>query len=126
MMSLVSSQHLWAGPGQDPAAMRVTLEGSVSRARWPWVGLGVAAALLAAFLSAGCNHSEPKAKGGKAVEVVATTPITDEVTDYQDFTGRLSAEKSVDMRARVSGYVNEVPFKEGDRVNAGDLLFHID
>jgi RND family efflux transporter MFP subunit len=82
--------------------------------------------VLVAFLSAGCSHSEPKGKGAKAVEVVATTPIIDEVTEFQDFTGRLSAEKSVDIRARVTGYVDEAPFKEGDLVKQGDLLFQID
>jgi RND family efflux transporter MFP subunit len=58
--------------------------------------------------------------------VVVTTPITDRVMDYQDFTGRLDAVKTVDIRARVSGYVMEVPFKEGDLVKEGDLLFLID
>lgn len=97
---------------------------SGGRLRWRWVG--GAAALLAAFLAAGCNHSAPPARGPKTVEVVVTQPITDEVTDYQDFTGRLNAVKSVEIRARVTGYVSDVPFKEGDRVNEGDLLFQID
>src|SRR5262249_38314229 len=57
---------------------------------------------------------------------IVTTPITHEVTDYQDFTGRLDAVKTVDIRARVSGYVTDVPFKEGDEVHEGDLLFQID
>src|SRR5262249_48742233 len=50
----------------------------------------------------------------------------DEVTDYQDFTGRLNAVRMVEVRARVSGYVTEAPFKEGDAVKEGDLLFQID
>src|SRR3954469_13922060 len=84
------------------------------------------AALAAAALAAGCTHSAPPAKAGKPVEVVVTTPVADRVTDYQDFTGRLDAVKTVDIRARVSGYVNRVPFKEGDLVTEGDLLFQID
>ncbi|HEX4590207.1 MAG TPA: efflux RND transporter periplasmic adaptor subunit [Gemmataceae bacterium] len=86
-----------------------------------------ATALLAAgaFGLAGCRPAPPPNKP-KAAEVVATTPITDTVTDYQDFTGRLEAVTSIDIRARVSGYVNEVPFKEGDLVKEGDLLFQID
>ena len=48
------------------------------------------------------------------------------MTDYQDFTGRLDAVKTVEIRARVSGYVQQVPFKEGDLVKEGDLLFQID
>ncbi len=81
---------------------------------------------LLAFLQAGCNRDAPAAPAAKSVEVVATTPITYEVTDYQDFTGRLDAFKTVDIRSRVSGYVTEVPFKEGDEVREGDLLFQID
>src|SRR5207302_1586076 len=73
----------------------------------------------------GCNHEASTAKA-KAVEVVVTTPVTDEVTDYQDFTGRLEAIKTIDIRARVSGYVTEIPFKEGDLVKEGDLLFRVD
>ncbi len=90
--------------------------------RRPWLGAG---AVLAAALAAGCTHAPP-AKTAKPVEVVVTTPVADRVTDYQDFTGRLEAIKTVDIRARVSGYVTEVPFKEGDRVKEGDLLFQID
>jgi RND family efflux transporter MFP subunit len=60
------------------------------------------------------------------VSVVVTRPIKDVVTDYQDFTGRLDALMTVDIRARVSGYIVEAPFKEGDYVHKGDLLFQID
>jgi RND family efflux transporter MFP subunit len=80
--------------------------------------------VTAAFLSAGCNPPPPPKP--KAAEVVVTSPITDTVTDYQDFTGRLDSTKTVDVRARVSGYVNDAPFKEGDLVKEGDLLFQID
>lgn len=91
--------------------------------RFPQSVLGVVAATAA--LVAGCKDAAP-AKTAKPVEVVVTTPVADRVTDYQDFTGRLDAIKTVDIRARVSGYVNEVTFKEGDLVKEGDLLFQID
>lgn len=87
--------------------------------------LGVPAALLLALVAAGCEHSAPSAKD-KKVEVIVTTPIADEVLDYQDFTGRMDAFRTIDIRARVTGYVDEAPFKEGDRVNKGDVLFQID
>jgi RND family efflux transporter MFP subunit len=57
---------------------------------------------------------------------MATTPIADSVRDFEDFTGRLDALKTVDIRARAQGYVLQIPFKEGDRVKEGDLLFQID
>jgi RND family efflux transporter MFP subunit len=82
--------------------------------------------LLVAVLAVGCQHGPPPVRGPATIEVFATTPITSEVTDYQDFTGRLEAIKSVDIRSRVSGYVQDTPFKEGDDVHEGDVLFQID
>lgn len=90
-----------------------------------WFGFGVAAILLASLLAIGCHQSAPP-KMNKVVEVVVTTPVFDEVTDYQDFTGRLDALKTVDLRPRVAGYITEAPFVEGDIVKEGDLLFQID
>src|SRR5258707_12338718 len=86
---------------------------------------GALAALLAGLL-AGCQRTPPVARDSRPTEVIVTTPVTAEVTDYQDFTGRLEAVQTVEIRARVSGYVNAVPFKEGDLVREGDLLFAID
>src|SRR5690348_8790575 len=76
--------------------------------RWRRFGIGGAALLLAGLLAAGCNHAAPTDKMAKLAEVTVTTPITDEVTDYQDFTGRLDALKTVEIRARVSGYVTQI------------------
>lgn len=48
------------------------------------------------------------------------------MTDYVDFTGRTEAPDSVDVRARVTGYLTRMPFKEGEEVKKGDVLFEID
>jgi RND family efflux transporter MFP subunit len=82
--------------------------------------------VVVTILGAGCNKGQPTGREAKPIEIVATTPIGDQVIDYQDFTGRLEGFKTVDIRARVSGFVREVPFKEGDLVHEGDLLFQID
>ncbi|HEY7425492.1 MAG TPA: efflux RND transporter periplasmic adaptor subunit [Gemmataceae bacterium] len=87
--------------------------------------IGTIAAVFAAVLAAGCQHAA-RPQGAKVIEVVVTTPCAGEVTDYQDFTGRLDALKTVDVRPRVSGYVQDAPFKEGDFVHEGELLFQID
>jgi membrane fusion protein, multidrug efflux system len=92
--------------------------------------LVVVAGLLGSCLGAtvflaGCQRAEP-GKAARDPRVIVTTPITQTVMDYQDFTGRLDAVKTVDIRARVSGYVLEAPFKEGDQVKEGELLFQID
>jgi membrane fusion protein, multidrug efflux system len=88
-------------------------------------GWGAAAVVLTSMLATGC-HQTATPKINKVVEVVVTTPVTDEVTDYEDFTGRLDALKTVDIRPRVSGYITEAPFVEGDIVKKDDVLFQID
>jgi len=73
----------------------------------------------------GCQQNgAPKAS--KNPKVVIAYPVTTQVIAFHDFTGRLEAVKAVDIRARVSGYVTETPFKDGDAVKQGDLLFQID
>lgn len=89
------------------------------------IGLGMAVALVVLAGAGGC-HKAPPPKMNRIPEVIVTAPITDEVTDYQDFTGRMDALKTVDIRPRVSGYIDEAPFVEGDIVKEGDLLFQID
>jgi len=53
-------------------------------------------------------------------------PLSQTVTEWDDFTGRIEAISSVDIRARVSGYLEKVNFKAGEQVKKGDLLFQID
>jgi RND family efflux transporter MFP subunit len=86
---------------------------------------GLPALLLGAVLASGCGQGKAPADKPKP-QVVVTTPISYRVTDYQDFVGRLTAIKTVEIRARVQGFVDAVKFKEGDFVHKGDLLFQID
>src|SRR5205085_4132444 len=74
---------------------------------------------------AGCNHATPP-KANKNPRVVVTNPVRSQVIDYQDFTGRLDAFRSVEVKARVTGHLIAAPFKEGDVVKEGQLLFQID
>jgi len=80
--------------------------------------------VCAAFLF-GC-HGATSSRSQTPVEVIVTTPVTDKVTDFADFTGRLDAMKTVEIRSRVTGYLVSAPFKEGDLVKEGDPLFQID
>jgi RND family efflux transporter MFP subunit len=59
-------------------------------------------------------------------EAMVSLPVVREVTDYEDFPGRLEAVNSVEIRARVSGYLEKMHFKEGATVKKDDLLFEID
>ncbi|MBE2284037.1 MAG: efflux RND transporter periplasmic adaptor subunit [Prosthecobacter sp.] len=53
-------------------------------------------------------------------------PVAKRLTDWDEFSGRLVARDRVEVRARVSGYLTEIHFKEGTQVKEGDLLFTID
>ena len=53
-------------------------------------------------------------------------PLAQDVTEWDEYTGRIEAVSSVDVRARVSGYLEKVNFKAGAMVKKGDLLFLID
>ena len=59
-------------------------------------------------------------------EVDVSLPVTHEIVDHEDFTGRMEAVKCIDIRGRVSGYLEKVLFREGFDVKEGDTLFLID
>jgi membrane fusion protein, multidrug efflux system len=77
-------------------------------------------------LAAGCKQKPVVAIEPTAVPVSVALPIEKEIVDYEDFTGRTDAVESVDIRARVTGYLDKVCFQEGAEVKKGDLLFEID
>src|ERR1700716_3259955 len=75
---------------------------------------------------AGCNNQQPTTHGLPAMEVTVSKPAQKEVVNWNEFTGRTAAVKLVTVTPRVSGYIVDIPFKEGDLVHKGDLLFQID
>src|SRR5260370_20845118 len=75
---------------------------------------------------AGCNNTQPATNGLPAAEVTVSKPDQKEVVNWNEFTGRTAAVKLVTVTPRVSGYIVDIPFKEGDIVHKGDLLFQID
>jgi RND family efflux transporter MFP subunit len=97
-----------------------------------WVGL----ACLLPPVIVGCGR--PSAAGtpptddkGAAPEVLVGRPVVETITDYEDFLGHTEAMLSIEIRARVSGYLVKAlrdggPNKEGTEVKQGELLFEID
>src|SRR6266446_1000340 len=75
---------------------------------------------------ASCNNQQPVAPGPPAPEVTVSKPEQKEVVNWNEFTGRTAAVKLVNVTPRVSGYIVDIPFKEGDIVHKGDLLFQVD
>ena len=91
--------------------------------------VGLAALLLSATLSfnAGCDRSNAAAPPAfPPAPVTVSLPIEREVVDFDEYTGRLEAAQSVEVRARVSGFIDSADFQEGSIVQAGAPLFVID
>jgi RND family efflux transporter MFP subunit len=86
-------------------------------------GRGMALLLLAA-LSACSRGDEAAAPPPPAVTIAA--PLVRELVDWDDYVGRFEAIESVEVKPRVSGYLQAVHFRDGDFVRAGQLLFTID
>lgn len=82
--------------------------------------------LLASVVTTGCNRTPPAPPPAKPPEVLVSHPLVQEIADYEDFTGRTESVASVEIRARVTGYLDKVAFKDGADVRKGDLLFEID
>jgi membrane fusion protein, multidrug efflux system len=75
----------------------------------------------------GCHPAaQPAPPAPPPPQVTVSHPLAKEIVDYDEFTARLGAVNSVDVRARVSGYLQKVNFKDGAEVKKGDLLFVID
>lgn len=91
------------------------------------ITIGGAAVLLLSLQS--CKPQNPNAAppaAATAVNVQVAKPLAKRLTDWDEFTGRLIARERVEVRARVSGYLTKVSFKEGTEVKEGELLFTID
>jgi RND family efflux transporter MFP subunit len=91
---------------------------------WPFAVPGVA--LLACVLISGCDKVAAKAIEQKPPEVVVACPTTEEVLEFEETTGRLVAREAVDIRSRVSGYLDKAFFADGAIVKEGQELFLID
>jgi len=88
------------------------------------VKIAAASVMMAAALYGCSKGQEAPAQGAPPVTVA--TPLSQQVVDWDEFTGRFEATRSVDVRARVGGYIQSVHFKDGDFVRQGQLLFTLD
>src|ERR1700676_5649069 len=81
--------------------------------------------LLSIFLTAaGCKKKSAPPPAALPVNVL--TVVEKEVNEWDEFTGRLEAVESVEIRPRVSGYITEIHFEAGAIIKKGDLLYVID
>lgn len=89
--------------------------------------------IASALALAGCGEKEdgkgpppPGAPGGPAPEVTVAAPLIKPIVDWDDYIGRFEAIETVDVRPRVSGYLQRVAFRDGEFARKGQLLFVID
>jgi RND family efflux transporter MFP subunit len=87
---------------------------------------GIALILGLLLATAGCAQKPPDIPSTEMVTVPVSLPVEREVTDYADFTARIAAVDSVEVRAHVWGYLEKVHFKEGALVKKGEILFELD
>src|SRR3954466_8829482 len=86
--------------------------------------LGLAGLSLAALT---LSRAEEKPPAAPPLQAVTVAPVPErEVTEWDEFTGRLQAVDQVEIRPRVSGYIQRVGFAEGKEVRKGEVLFEID
>ncbi|MGA7330707.1 MAG: efflux RND transporter periplasmic adaptor subunit [Pseudolabrys sp.] len=104
----------------------MNFEGSISSFSLMHCGRRLAALLVLATLVASCGEQQKQGGGPPPPAVTVAKPIKRTVVDYDEYVGRFAAINSVEIRARVSGYLDKLHFKDGQVVKQGDLLFTID
>lgn len=95
-----------------PRAMDVILNAAL------WIAVGA--------VVVGCEASGQSSQMPPPPQVDVAEVLVEPVTITETFTGRLEAPETIELRPRVSGYIEEVSFEEGELVEAGEVLFRID
>jgi RND family efflux transporter MFP subunit len=88
-----------------------------------WAVLAQAVLSVAVAMSAGSARAQAPMP---AIPVTVAQPIPRTVTQWDEYSGRFEPVESVEVRARVSGFIDSVHFKDGQIVREGDLLFTLD
>src|SRR3954463_1434573 len=83
-------------------------------------------AVATAIVVSGCSTQADTPPAAAAVPVTVAAALEKNVTEWDEFTGRLEAVESGEIRPRVTGYIESVNFAEGSIVKKNDLLFVID
>ena len=82
--------------------------------------------LITANFLAGCDSQQAASSAPPPPPVTVSRPLQKMITEWDEYTGRFTPLASVEVRARVSGFIDSVHFKDGQLVKQGDLLFVID
>jgi len=118
-----ASAHLRCNSHLKQDHFRPVMTADIRRYRPARAGL---IAVLASFSLSACGESQQQQATPPPPTVTVATPVKREIVDYDEYVGRFVAVNSVEIRARVSGYLDKVHFTDGQLVKEGDLLFTID
>jgi RND family efflux transporter MFP subunit len=83
-------------------------------------------AIAPALAACGQSASQPQSAAPPPPQVTVAKPVSKMIADEDEYVGRFVAVESVEVRARVSGYLDAIHFQDGQIVKKGDLLFTID
>src|SRR5215208_1400577 len=86
----------------------------------------IATAILLTITSCKPRNAPAAAAPAIPASVTVAMPLQKHLMEWDEFVGRLASPQTVELRARVSGYLDKVHFKEGSEVKEGDILFTID
>lgn len=92
------------------------------------LGITVVLAILGVALAFTSNdaNSEGNNTVAAAMAVEVASPVYEKISEWDEYTGRFEASNRVEVRARVSGFLESVNFTDGQMVNKGDILFTLD
>lgn len=97
----------------------------ISKSVLALAGLLFIVIIILAFTSGDAEEIETVA-APQAMPVEVSSPLVEKITEWDEYTGRFEASNRVEVRARVSGFLESVNFVDGQMVNKGDVLFIID
>ena len=89
-------------------------------------GIPLGLLALGAQILIACDGKPTARSSPPPPAVTVARPLQKTVAEWDEYTGRFTAVETVEVRARVSGFIESVHFKEGQPVKQGDLLFVID
>ncbi|MBS1205630.1 MAG: efflux transporter periplasmic adaptor subunit [Proteobacteria bacterium] len=94
----------------------------------PWVNfhLNALGAMLLSVLLVGCDNGVAQNAVPQAPAVSAANVVVKSISQWDSFNGRIEAVESVQLRPRVSGYIDKVNYTDGQEVKKGEVLFTID
>ncbi|UJD94580.1 efflux RND transporter periplasmic adaptor subunit [Lelliottia amnigena] len=93
---------------------------------WGNFHLNALGAILLSVLLVGCDNSVAQNAAPPAPAVSAADVVVQSISQWDSFNGRIEAVESVQLRPRVSGYIDKVNYTDGQEVKKGEVLFTID